>query len=115
VSAIIGAPNGASGPYKAQVHKQLARWSESRCNSTSNPLSSLRSIIRRGEVYKARSRQGHPASLTVGLLTRVLAAQPKRTRTHLKIDPDKSLKGLPANEFSLVRGVKKCLERFRRS
>jgi hypothetical protein len=54
-------------------------------------------------------------SLTVGLLTRVLAAQPERTLAHLKIDPDKSLKGLPVNEFSLVRGVKICLERFRRS
>jgi len=41
-------------------------------------------------------------SLTVGLLIHVLAAQPLRTLAHLKFDPDKSLKGLPANEFSLV-------------
>jgi hypothetical protein len=34
-----------------------------------------------------------------GLLTRALAAQPKPTLAHLKTDPDKTLKGLPVNEF----------------
>src|SRR6185369_6939555 len=42
----------------------------------------------------------------------MLSAQPKRTVAHLKIDPDKSLKGLPANEFSLLEVSKNMFRKI---